>query len=122
MTAREPLATATAQGRLTELDAEDMRHIVVVILLLREAYKALAAHYKQVLGTERHESRRIDNQLRGRCARQGDPGATRFFLSLNDTIFRIFGGDNIKQMMSMMSLSQPDDVPLERLPQLSRKS
>lgn len=54
-----------------------------------------------VIGTERHESRRIDNQLRGRTARQGDPGSTRFFLSLEDNIFRIFGGDRIQAMMSV---------------------
>ena len=136
-TSLEAAEQIVSQGRLTELDAEERLSLACekaptddeIILLLRDAYKSLATHYKQitdmekeevralggllVLGTERHESRRIDNQLRGRCARQGDPGATRFFLSLNDTIFRIFGGDNIKQMMSMMSLSQPDDVPLE---------
>jgi preprotein translocase subunit SecA len=52
-----------------------------------------------IMGTERHESRRIDNQLRGRAGRQGDPGASKFFLSLDDDLFRIFGGDNIKKMM-----------------------
>merc|ERR1712176_1207980 len=53
-----------------------------------------------VIGTERHESRRIDNQLRGRSGRQGDSGSTRFFLSLEDKIFRIFGGERVKAMMS----------------------
>jgi hypothetical protein len=52
-----------------------------------------------VIGTERHESRRIDNQLRGRSGRQGDPGSTRFFLSLEDPLFRVFGGDRIKNLM-----------------------
>src|SRR6202030_501810 len=52
-----------------------------------------------VLGTERHESRRIDNQLRGRAGRQGDPGSSRFYLSLQDDLMRIFGGDRIKGMM-----------------------
>ena len=55
-----------------------------------------------VLGTERHEARRIDNQLRGRSGRQGDPGETRFFVSLEDSIMRIFGGDRIKTMMRRM--------------------
>ncbi|XRB03548.1 protein translocase subunit SecA [Pycnococcus provasolii] len=64
-----------------------------------------------VIGTERHESRRIDNQLRGRGGRQGDKGSTRFFLSLEDKLFRIFGGDNIKNMMSMFALEE--DVPIE---------
>ena len=59
-----------------------------------------------VIGTERHESRRIDNQLRGRAARQGDPGSTRFYLSLEDDLMRIFGGNIIATIM-------PDDVPLE---------
>ena len=57
-----------------------------------------------VFGTERHESRRIDNQLRGRAARQGDPGSTRFFLSLEDNLMRIFGGDKITNLMNMMNL------------------
>lgn len=60
-----------------------------------------------VVGTERHESRRIDNQLRGRTGRQGDPGSTRFFLSLEDNIFRIFGGDKIQGLMSVRPASLP---------------
>ncbi len=59
-----------------------------------------------VIGTERHESRRIDNQLRGRAARQGDPGSTRFFLSLEDNLMRIFGGDKISAVMSMMQVDE----------------
>jgi len=62
-----------------------------------------------VLGTERHESRRIDNQLRGRAGRQGDPGASRFYLSLTDSVFRVFGGDAIKVVAEM---GGPEDVPL----------
>ena len=64
-----------------------------------------------VLGTERHESRRIDNQLRGRCGRQGDPGTTRFYGSLEDEIIRRFGGDRIKTVMDWVHM--PEDVPLE---------
>lgn len=64
-----------------------------------------------VMGTERHESRRIDNQLRGRSGRQGDPGATRFFVSLQDDIMRLFGGDQVARLMTIFKL--PDDVPLE---------
>jgi preprotein translocase subunit SecA len=64
-----------------------------------------------VLGTERHETRRIDNQLRGRSGRQGDPGCSRFFLSLDDPLFRIFGGDKIKTIMNQFQLTE--DVPLE---------
>ena len=59
-----------------------------------------------VIGTERHESRRIDNQLRGRAARQGDPGSTRFFLSLEDNLMRIFGGEAIKNLMEMLNLPE----------------
>lgn len=64
-----------------------------------------------VIGTERHESRRIDNQLRGRSGRQGDPGSSRFFLSLDDNLLRIFGGDKIKDLMQ--SLKIDDDTPIE---------
>ena len=68
-----------------------------------EVVKAGGLH---VIGTERHESRRIDNQLRGRAARQGDPGSTRFFLSLEDNLMRIFGGEAIKNLMSMLNLPE----------------
>lgn len=64
-----------------------------------------------IVGTERHESRRIDNQLRGRCARQGDPGSARFFLSLEDDLMRIFGSDNISSFMDKLGMD--DDEPIE---------
>ncbi|MBI2476569.1 SEC-C domain-containing protein, partial [Candidatus Uhrbacteria bacterium] len=64
-----------------------------------------------VLGTERHESRRIDNQLRGRSGRQGDPGHTQFFVSLDDDLMRIFGSDRMKRAME--TLRVPDDMPIE---------
>lgn len=64
-----------------------------------------------IIGTERHESRRIDNQLRGRSGRQGDPGASRFFLSLEDDLMRIFGSDRIKSFMTKMGMK--DDEPIE---------
>ena len=97
------------------------------ILALRDAFCEVEALYAgvtskekaevldlgglHVIGTERHESRRIDNQLRGRGGRQGDKGSTRFFLSLEDKLFRIFGGDNIQNMMNMFALEE--DVPIE---------
>ena len=65
----------------------------------------------RIIGTERHESRRIDNQLRGRAGRQGDPGSSRFYLSLEDDLMRIFGPDRIKNAMNMLGL--PEDVPIE---------
>ena len=64
-----------------------------------------------VIGTERHEARRIDNQLRGRAGRQGDPGSSQFFLSLEDDLMRIFGGDKIKNLMDVLKI--PDDQPIE---------
>ncbi len=64
-----------------------------------------------VIGTERHEARRIDNQLRGRAGRQGDPGSSQFFVSLEDDLMRIFGGDRVKAMMDLLRL--PEDQPIE---------
>ncbi|MGE3668882.1 MAG: preprotein translocase subunit SecA [Polyangiaceae bacterium] len=64
-----------------------------------------------IIGTERHESRRIDNQLRGRAGRQGDPGSSRFYLSLEDDLMRIFAGDRVKTLMDRMGM--PDDEPIE---------
>lgn len=130
-------AARIVDAQITELDAEERLSLACekapieteALVQLRKAYQTLAAEYGEVtslekreiialgglyvLGTERHESRRIDNQLRGRCARQGDPGATRFYLSLNDTIFRIFGGESIKKMMNMVSFSSSEDTALE---------
>ena len=63
-----------------------------------------------IIGTERHESRRIDNQLRGRAGRQGDPGSSQFFLSLEDDLLRIFGGDNIKKFMEKMGLDEDEPI------------
>ena len=76
-----------------------------------EADRVRAAGGLFIIGTERHESRRIDNQLRGRSGRQGDPGASRFFLSLEDDLLRIFGGERVASMMN--TLKTPEDMPLE---------
>ncbi|MBI3210583.1 MAG: preprotein translocase subunit SecA [Candidatus Solibacter usitatus] len=73
--------------------------------------EVVAAGGLHILGTERHESRRIDNQLRGRAGRQGDPGSSRFFLSLQDDLLRIFGGDRIQNLM--LRLGMEEDVPIE---------
>jgi len=70
-----------------------------------------------VIGTERHESRRIDNQLRGRAGRQGDPGSSRFFIALDDDIMRIFGGEQVAKLMTVFKM--PEDIPLEH-PMVSR--
>jgi preprotein translocase subunit SecA len=89
----------------------------------REAYERFAAEFAAegqkvrelgglfVLGTERHESRRIDNQLRGRSGRQGDPGASRFYLSLEDDLMRLFNASAVERVMSRLKI--PDDVPIE---------
>jgi preprotein translocase subunit SecA len=98
-----------------------------VIQELREVYKLIRSEYEKytttehdevvkrgglhVIGTERHESRRIDNQLRGRAGRQGDPGSTRFFLSLQDNLLRIFGGDRVEGLMNMFRVEE--DMPIE---------
>ncbi len=76
-----------------------------------EAAKVRELGGLHVLGTERHEARRIDNQLRGRSGRQGDPGSTQFFLSAEDDLLRIFGGDRLKNMMERLDV--PDDQPIE---------
>ncbi len=86
---------------------------------LQEAQKITAEEKKKVIelgglaviGTERHESRRIDNQLRGRAGRQGDPGSSRFYLSLEDDLLRLFGGDKLKALMERMRI--PDGEPIE---------
>lgn len=76
-----------------------------------EHKKVLEAGGLHIIGTERHESRRIDNQLRGRSGRQGDPGSSRFFISLEDDLMRLFGSERIKDMVD--KLGMPDDEPLE---------
>ncbi|HSW62848.1 MAG TPA: preprotein translocase subunit SecA [Dissulfurispiraceae bacterium] len=76
-----------------------------------EREKVLQAGGLHILGTERHEARRIDNQLRGRSGRQGDPGSSRFYLSLEDDLLRIFGSDRINSLMEMLKMEE--DVPIE---------
>jgi preprotein translocase subunit SecA len=120
---------------LPELEAEDVVAIASekaptddpVIQRLREVYNLIRKEYEQftdrehqevislgglhVIGTERHESRRIDNQLRGRAGRQGDPGSTKFFLSLQDNLLRIFGGDRVAGLMNAFRVEE--DMPIE---------
>jgi len=73
--------------------------------------KVMEAGGLYVIGTERHEARRIDNQLRGRAGRQGDPGYTQFYVSLDDDVIRIFGGDRLKAIMEKLNF--PEDLPIE---------
>ncbi len=76
----------------------------------KEKEKVLAAGGLHVLGTERHESRRIDNQLRGRSGRQGDPGSSRFYLALEDDLLRVFGGERISGMMERLGLEEDEEI------------
>ncbi|MFA5843222.1 MAG: preprotein translocase subunit SecA [Coriobacteriia bacterium] len=79
-----------------------------------EHVKVVGAGGLAVIGTERHDSRRIDNQLRGRSGRQGDPGLSQFYLSLEDDLMRLFGGDRMDRISSMMERTQiPDDMPIQ---------
>lgn len=123
-------------GRMsqTELEAEEMLAVASekaptddeVIQKLRDAFTLIKREYEavtdaeheevtklgglHVIGTERHESRRVDNQLRGRCGRQGDPGSTRFFLSLEDNLMRIFAGDRVAGLMNAFRVEE--DMPI----------
>ncbi|MDG2992314.1 preprotein translocase subunit SecA [Candidatus Synechococcus calcipolaris G9] len=134
-TAVEFAVKTYGERSIPELQAEDMLAIASekaptddeVIQKLRAAYNAVRREYEtvtgaehqevvelgglHVIGTERHESRRIDNQLRGRAGRQGDPGSTRFFLSLEDNLLRIFGGDRVSALMSAFRVEE--DMPIE---------
>ncbi len=93
------------RARFSELLAEHKAQIA------REAEEVKAAGGLYIIGTERHESRRIDNQLRGRSGRQGDPGASRFFLSLEDDLMRLFGGERVQNLMDTLGLEE--DMPIE---------
>ena len=86
---------------MQEIDQERARILENVALNRQSALKAGGLF---VLGTERHESRRIDNQLRGRSGRQGDPGRSKFFLSLEDDLMRIFGSDKLDGMLQKLGL------------------
>ncbi len=77
----------------------------------KEREKVIKAGGLHIIGTERHESRRIDNQLRGRAGRQGDPGSSQFYVSTEDDLMRIFGGDRMKSLMA--TLRVPEDMPIE---------
>ncbi len=101
----EDTEVLNARKRFDELCAEFEPEIKREAEVVREAGGLF------IIGTERHESRRIDNQLRGRAGRQGDPGASRFFLSLEDDLMRIFGGERVQGLMDSLGLEE--DVPIE---------
>ena len=115
--AEELIAESTAYG---ETDDEEILSARATFRELNDKYKeeirpeaeaVCAAGGLFIIGTERHESRRIDNQLRGRSGRQGDPGASRFYLSLEDDLMRLFGGERIDGIMNMLGVSE--DMPIE---------
>ncbi|MDM8300056.1 preprotein translocase subunit SecA [Collinsella tanakaei] len=118
---RLKVSDLAAQG--IEVDDATLSAIADALAQAREqAKKVCAAEREQVLaagglcviGTERHESRRIDNQLRGRSGRQGDPGETQFYLSLEDDLMRLFGGDRMDKVGAMMQrYDMPDDMPIQ---------
>ena len=119
--ARQSPEELAAQG--IEVDAETLAAISEALEdALRKAKEQCAVEREHVvaagglcvIGTERHESRRIDNQLRGRSGRQGDPGETQFYLSLEDDLMRLFGGDRMERISAMMQkYDMPDDVPIQ---------
>ncbi|MBD3881361.1 preprotein translocase subunit SecA [Phormidium tenue FACHB-886] len=117
LSAEDKVATAAEKAPTSDPAIQRLRD--VYNLLLKEYEQFTHAEHEEVvqlgglhvIGTERHESRRIDNQLRGRAGRQGDPGSTRFFLSLEDNLLRIFGGDRVANMMNLFRVEE--DMPIE---------
>ena len=111
----EKLALAEAESVMEELDTESQEYKDILEkyekICAEEKKEVLAAGGLHIVGTERHESRRIDNQLRGRSGRQGDPGSSRFFLSLDDDLMRIFGGERLVKAMERLGLEE--DQPIE---------
>ena len=101
------------QGRDPDAEREEFEQLVqkYEASCKKEGDEVRAIGGLHIIGTERHESRRIDNQLRGRAGRQGDPGSSRFYLSLEDDLMRIFAGDKVKGLMERMGM--PDDEPIE---------
>jgi preprotein translocase subunit SecA len=104
----EMLAKHEVPDETTPEFAEAVKRIKARVELEREEVRAVGGLY--IVGTERHESRRIDNQLRGRSGRQGDPGESRFYLSLEDKLMRIFNGERITKIMEMLNI--PEDEPI----------
>ena len=102
-----------AENRIPEAEPEEFEKLVEEIKIesTKEGDEVREVGGLYILGTERHESRRIDNQLRGRSGRQGDPGTSKFYLSLEDDLMRIFAGDRVKNLMERMGM--PDDEPIE---------
>ena len=115
--AEEKVAIAAEKAPTDDPVIAKLREVYTLILKDYEAYtdaeheRVISEGGLHVIGTERHESRRVDNQLRGRAGRQGDPGSTRFFLSLEDNLLRIFGGDRVAGLMNAFRVEE--DMPIE---------
>ena len=113
----ELIAEATGYAETDNQEILDARKLFAEKLaqhkaeIAGEADKVRAAGGLFIIGTERHDSRRMDNQLRGRAGRQGDPGETRFYISLEDDLMRLFGGDRVTGMMERMNIDE--DTPIE---------
>jgi preprotein translocase subunit SecA len=107
-------AEALAVAQLGRRDAEDEEFVALMgkyePTFAEERERVLEAGGLHIVGTERHESRRIDNQLRGRSGRQGDPGSSRFFLSLEDDLLRIFGAERIQGLMTRLGLEEGEAI------------
>lgn len=106
-----PVYLAKSHSKVDTLPAETEELVKKFKVQCEEEKKhVIAAGGLRVMGTERHESRRIDNQLRGRAGRQGDPGSSLFFLSLEDDLLRVFGGDRIKTMMDRLGMTEDEEI------------
>jgi preprotein translocase subunit SecA len=106
-----PEVMANAQAGTEEGASFEKAFKELTVQCEREKEEVLAAGGLYIMGTERHESRRVDNQLRGRAGRQGDPGKSRFFISLDDDLMRVFGSERIKKVME--TLRMPEGEPIE---------
>ena len=108
-----PMVLFQQEGRIFQVPADQWKPVYDQFAeqCKTEHDEVIAMGGLHILGTERHEARRIDNQLRGRAGRQGDPGASRFFLSLEDDLLRIFGGEKVKAMMHWLGMTE--GVPIE---------
>ena len=111
------IAQAAEKAPTTDPQIQQLRNLIARVkgeydvVVKEEDKRVREAGGLHVIGTERHESRRVDNQLRGRAGRQGDPGSTRFFLSLEDNLLRIFGGDRVAGLMNAFRVEE--DMPIE---------
>ena len=114
----ELIAEATGYAETEDEEILDARKLFAEKLrqhkeeIAGEADRVRQAGGLFIIGTERHDSRRIDNQLRGRAGRQGDPGETRFYISLEDDLMRLFGGERVTNMMERLNIDE--DTPIEQ--------